>query len=911
MAFNHENTSPQRLLPPSLEDRLLRFLARGLGAMLCLMSVIGWVSLLSWSAADPSPMQATGGVTHNWLGSTGAAVADLLLQTLGIASLFALLAPMMWGIELWLAERLPGARLKLMLFPLAVLLLAGGFSALPVLGSWPLHRGIGGMLGDLNYNLLATALGNVNPARGGAVAGFLLFAVGMAALTHTIGLSWRNLLLLLKAATPLEFPDRRQNPRYVSWWGRWRQRRVQREPEPPTLDPSSNGNERRIWHDPTAVGTAAPPVYPPAGQRPPEPSLASILPLPQPVPQSAHQSAPMPDTPLAPRPMATPSVWPQTPPRQSGIGTQPVLPQMMSVNVPTVPLAATVKPPKPHDFRSPVAIAPTAPVHAAQRIAMSINFASQHSMPFGVSATSGPGGGTYNGTERRARPRDPVFEKSTESGSRSIAARFAPSSGVQAGPARAYTNTVAAQAARKPGLLNNLSFRRNTTAHQRPSLNLLMRPGTAKATPEVAAAHLQTVAGRLEHGLAEFGIAARVIDMRAGPVVTEFVIEPTPGTKLSRIVALADDIARAIGVPAVRILAHGGGYDHGSDDSNLTIGIEVPNVRAEPLLLRDVLDSDTYRTTENTLPLAVGKTTSGAPCLIDLATAPHLLVVGTPHSGKSVGLNAMILSLLFRHAPEDCRLLLIDTSMLDFGAFNAIPHLLTPVISEPARGVAALQWAAAEVSERYKRMAQLGLQDVSIYNNRVRDAKRRGEVLSRTVQTGFDPRSGLPVFEESPLAMELMPAIVVLVDEFADLMLANRHDTELAVQQLAANARNAGIHLVLATERPTPDVVTPALKAALPARMTFKLNSKAESRLVLGETGAEHLLGHGDMLLRIALTGSTRMTELRVHGALVSPEEIESVAASVRAQGAPRYVEGLGEPAAPTGSEAANWVKVG
>jgi DNA segregation ATPase FtsK/SpoIIIE, S-DNA-T family len=235
MAFEPQNSAPQRLLPPSLEDRLLRTLARGLGAALCLMSAIGWASLLSWSVADPSPMHVTGGVTRNWLGGTGAAIADLLLQTLGVASLFALLAPMMWGVELWLAERLPGARVKLMLFPLAVLILAGGCSALPLLANWPLHRGYGGMLGDLTYNMLAGALSAINPGKGGAVAGLLYFTIGMAALTHSIGLSGRDLTLLLQTSPPPAFPDRRQNRRYVSWWGRWRQRKARSEPEPPAL----------------------------------------------------------------------------------------------------------------------------------------------------------------------------------------------------------------------------------------------------------------------------------------------------------------------------------------------------------------------------------------------------------------------------------------------------------------------------------------------------------------------------------------------------------------------------------------------------------------------------------------------------------------------------------------------------
>jgi DNA segregation ATPase FtsK/SpoIIIE, S-DNA-T family len=908
---------------------MLRTLARGLGVLLCVVSVIGWLSLLSWSASDPSPMHVTGGVTRNWLGSGGAAVADILLQTLGVASLFALLAPMMWGVELWLAERLPDARLKLLLFPLAVLILAGGCSALPLPGSWPLHRGFGGMLGDLTYNLLAGALSAINPGRSGAVAGLIYFTIGAAALTHSIGMSGRDLALLLQNTPPAAFPERRQNRRPASWWARWRRRQAQPEPEPPSLDmstgdmntgdmsagnagnlnpgiePGADAAYRRIWNDPTAVNNPL--------ARVPEQRASAALSEPTPL---------LPSTPAqplnAPAPGPSKPTWQPSAPWQPGIGARAVLPQMVPIDVLSPPtanqLAASRTAAQPHQLRAPAPIPPTAPAYAANqlgRIAMHIDFHSPHRAAFKaeapttvsppVTAAANANGQPYEGPERRTRPRDKVFEKSTESGSRSIAARFAPSGLGPRGPRPRPTNsTVAMPPARKPGLLNSLSFRRSNTPHKRPSLNLLTRPSAAKPASEMATAHLRSVAGQLEHSLADFGIEARVVDIRAGPVVTEFVIEPAQSTKTTRVVALADDIARAINVSTVRILTHGSGLymdpyrDPGAAPA--LIGIEVPNARPDGVLLRDVLDSDAYRTTEDTLPLALGRTTSGHPILIDLASLPHLLVVGAPNTGKTVGLNAMVLSLLFRHAPEDCRLLLIDTSMVDFSPYNAIPHLLAPIIYEPTRAIAALQWAVTEMAERTKRMALLGLQDISLYNNRVRDAKRRSETLYRTVQTGFDSRTGLPIVEQSPLSTEVMPSIVIMVDEFADLMLFNRRDTEHAVQQLAANARATGIHLVMATQRPSPDVITPDLKAALPSRLAFKLNNKADSRNVLGETGAEHLLGHGDMLLMVELAGHHQMTRMRVHGAMVSHEEIESVAASVRAQGTPLFVPGLGDP---------------
>ena len=384
----------------------------------------------------------------------------------------------------------------------------------------------------------------------------------------------------------------------------------------------------------------------------------------------------------------------------------------------------------------------------------------------------------------------------------------------------------------------------------------------------------------LEDVLADFGVKGEVKDIKPGPVVTLYELEPARGTKSSRVIGLADDIARSMSVASVRAAVVPG---------RNAIGLELPNVRREPVLLREIFEADVYKTSAHALPLALGKSIGGEPIVADLARMPHLLVAGTTGSGKSVGVNAMVLSLLYRHAPEDCRLLLIDPKMLELSVYNGIPHLLTPVVTDPHKAVAALNWAVGEMEERYKRMASLSVRNIEMFNNRVRNAKKRGEMLSRTVQTGFD-RSGQAVFEKQKMDLEPLPHIVIVVDEFADLMSVAGKDVEVVVQRLAQMARAAGIHLIMATQRPSVDVITGTIKANFPTRISFKVTSKIDSRTILNEQGAEQLLGQGDMLFS---GGSGQI--VRVHGAFVSDEEVEAIADALRRQGPPNYVDGIGD----------------
>ncbi|MEN2976983.1 DNA translocase FtsK [Tistrella bauzanensis] len=383
----------------------------------------------------------------------------------------------------------------------------------------------------------------------------------------------------------------------------------------------------------------------------------------------------------------------------------------------------------------------------------------------------------------------------------------------------------------------------------------------------------------LEKVLEDYGVKGRIVEVRPGPVVTLFELEPAPGIKSSRVISLADDIARSMSAISARVAVIPG---------RNAIGIELPNPRRETVYLRELLASESYENTASRLALALGKDIGGVPVVADLARMPHLLVAGTTGSGKSVAINTMILSLLYRLSPDQCKFIMIDPKMLELSVYEGIPHLLAPVVTEPGKAVVALKWAVREMEGRYRAMSNLGVRNIGGYNKRVAEARDAGEVLTRTVQTGFDAETGKPVFEEQGLETEPMPYIVVVVDEMADLMLVAGKDIEAAIQRLAQMARAAGIHLIMATQRPSVDVITGTIKANFPTRISFQVTSKIDSRTILGEQGAEQLLGQGDML---HMEGGGRIT--RVHGPFVSDEEVEKVVRALKEQGMPSYIEAV------------------
>lgn len=414
-----------------------------------------------------------------------------------------------------------------------------------------------------------------------------------------------------------------------------------------------------------------------------------------------------------------------------------------------------------------------------------------------------------------------------------------------------------------------------------PPLSLL-RAAPPRAESAPGADSLQNNARLLESVLQDYGVQGRIVEIRPGPVVTLYELEPAPGIRSARVIGLAEDIARSLSVISVRIAVVAG---------RNVIGIEVPNPRRETVYLSELLGAADWGIQTGALSLALGKDISGAPVMVDLARMPHLLIAGTTGSGKSVGVNAMIISLLFRLSPEQCRLIMIDPKILELSVYDGIPHLLTPVVTEPAKAVAALKWVVREMDKRYRAMSQLSVRNIGGYNDRVNEARARGEVVTRRVQTGFDAETGKPVFEEQPLALEPLPFIVVFIDEMADLMMTAGKEIEICVQRLAQKARAAGIHVIMATQRPSVDVITGTIKANFPTRISFQVISKFDSRTILGEQGAEQLLGQGDLLY---MAGGGRIT--RVHGPFVSDDEVEGIVEYLREQGEPNYLDEVTEP---------------
>lgn len=790
MSLDTRGIDPQRLLPQSMEDRLIGWLGRAGGLFLLAGVAVLWACLLSWSVTDPSLTHATATEPRNWLGPLGAILSDLLLQTLGFAAALALLAPVMWSLELLSVERIEHGRGKLGFYPLSVLALAGALSALPVVASWPLHHGYGGVIGDGVLRLVASLFALVNAQRSGLAAGVLLWIVALALWARSIGFDSEAAVHIVRRALQNYFRDRHARA------ARTTQRvATHHDVDVDTQLPSFDDVDQRI--EPEFDHTD---------------SLGS----------GQHLREPLGPHSVVPREY-----------RGSG---------------------------RDHRFN---------PSNGA--------WSEEPAFPFldGSDAAH-----TSHIATNDLSSRETTFDAFTDAESQAIAQRFA--------PARADRKPSVAQKPNVKSVLNKNSQpaavasppkrRKPEPGWQRPSLNLLMRPVPTKPGAEFTQSALRGHARLLEDVLSDFGVKGEVKDIKPGPVITLYELEPARGTKSSRVIGLADDIARSMSLASVRAAVVPG---------RNAIGLELPNMRREPVLLREILESEAYKASDAALPLVLGKSIGGEPIVTDLARMPHLLVAGTTGSGKSVGINAMVLSLLYRHAPEDCRLIMIDPKMLELSVYNGIPHLLTPVVTDPQKAVAALNWAVSEMEERYKRMASLSVRNIDVFNNRIRNAKKRGELLSRTVQTGFD-QSGRAVFENQTMDLAPLPHIVIVVDEFADLMIVAGKDVEQAVQRLAQMARAAGIHLIMATQRPSVDIITGTIKANFPTRISFKVTSKIDSRTILNDQGAEQLLGQGDMLFS---TGAGQI--MRVHGAYVADEEVEAIADALRRQGTPIYVDGI------------------
>jgi S-DNA-T family DNA segregation ATPase FtsK/SpoIIIE len=704
------------------------------GLVLVAIAAAAWASLATWSVYDPSFNNATETPPRNLLGYWGAALADLAVQSLGLAAIVLFLPIAAWGWHMIFRTVPERRRARLFIWPVAVLMLAAALSALPQPKSWPLPNGLGGILGDF-FMAGAHVVGIMPAAAVYFLAGLAFLVVGTALLLFACGTS---------------------APALISLWA------------PRTRIPSEWANA----------------------------SLGAAMHL------AMHTGARV----------KRGFFW-----RRHKADAD-----LADAELPS--------------GREAVLNAPD----ADGRIEPSFGLA-----PFG------------------ANDGDADYEVED---------------GEEDDDGQSYRITRTKPAHRKAH--TGLRRAQHSDPYEAPPLKLLQQPRTSRGRG-VSDEVLQENARELEGVLGDFGVKGEITNVHPGPVVTLYELEPAPGTKSSRVIGLADDIARSMSAVAARVAVVPG---------RNAIGIELPNDRREIVMLRELIESPDFLDTDARLALALGKNIGGEGVVVDLARMPHLLIAGTTGSGKSVGINTMILSLIYRLSPEQCKFIMIDPKMLELSVYDGIPHLLAPVVTDPKKAVVALKWTVREMEERYKRMSKLGVRDVKGYNARVLQAEAKGEMLTRTVQTGFDRATGRAIYEQEEMDYDAMPYIVVIVDEMADLMMVAGKDIEAAVQRLAQMARAAGIHLITATQRPSVDVITGTIKANFPTRVSFQVTSKIDSRTILGEQGAEQLLGQGDMLY---MAGGGRI--MRVHGPFVSDEEVEKVVRHLKRQGVPDYLDAVTE----------------
>jgi S-DNA-T family DNA segregation ATPase FtsK/SpoIIIE len=719
---------------------LRRLLFAGYGLVLAAIAGGAWLSLATWSIHDPSFNNATQAEPRNALGTWGAIIADLSIQSLGLASIVLFLPIAAWGWHLVFRNPPERVRARLLVWPAAVLMLAAALSALPQPRSWPLPNGLGGIMGDF-FMAGAHVLGLLPAAAVYFVAGLAFLMIGTSLMLFACGTTASALVAL---------------------WA------------PKTKIPSEWANA----------------------------SLGAAMHL------AMHTSARV----------KRGFLW-----RRRKEEVDEIEADIGEISLPPPPRGKKA-------LRGDNGDGRIEPSFGARRAAARIDDEDE--------IDEDAGDDVLQPSYRITRTRE---EKRGHSSARP---------------------------------------QRNDSPYQSPPTKLL-QPARSNRGKGVSDEVLQENARELEGVLQDFGVKGEITNVRPGPVVTLYELEPAPGTKSSRVIGLADDIARSMSAVACRVAVVPG---------RNAIGIELPNDRREMVMLRELLESPDYIEADARLALSLGKNIGGESVIVDLARMPHLLIAGTTGSGKSVGINTMILSLLFRLSPEQCKFIMIDPKMLELSVYDGIPHLLAPVVTDPKKAVVALKWTVREMEERYKRMSKLGVRDIKGYNARILQAEERGDTLTRTVQTGFDRASGRPVYEQQEMDYEAMPFIVVIVDEMADLMMVAGKDIEAAVQRLAQMARAAGIHLITATQRPSVDVITGTIKANFPTRISFQVTSKIDSRTILGEQGAEQLLGQGDMLY---MAGGGRI--MRVHGPFVADEEVEKVVRHLKKQGAPEYLEAVTE----------------
>ncbi|WP_425093106.1 DNA translocase FtsK 4TM domain-containing protein [Tropicimonas sp. S265A] len=844
-----------------------------LGVVLLVVAGLLAAALWSYNPDDPGWMTSSDAPAQNWLGRTGAGIAAPLHIIIGIGGWVLPAVLLAWGVRCVLhrgSERLVG---RLIFAPIAVAVAAVYAATLVPGATWGHSFGLGGLFGDtvlgallgilplglgVSLKLVSLMLGVVMVAIVLFSAGFTrpeLARIGVFLLVGLLKVYEATLRLLGRAKTQAVAAS-------AAGWDARKARaaeravaasRARRDPTL-TAEPSLTGAPRvrradllidPVLDDPQAVPLVDDTTAVPA----PKPGLlarvrARALKMPEPElvePDPLTGEVPDPDE------ARVQSMITQAIRRRSDrvAGRSMMLPKQPA------PAAVDGLPPEPPLVRAEPPL--TAGYEVDEDALIDPVDVEGDAMPGAVSPV----------TLDRAQ----VFQRPP--------AATAAKAVVQHPVRKAVTPSRQARAEAQPALPLQPT---QADVYEHPPLSLLESADTVERH-HLSDEALEENARMLESVLDDYGVKGDIVSVRPGPVVTMYELEPAPGLKASRVIGLADDIARSMSALSARVSTVPG---------RSVIGIELPNAQREKVVLREILSGRDFGDSNLRLPLALGKDIGGEPVVANLAKMPHLLIAGTTGSGKSVAINTMILSLLYKLTPEECRLIMIDPKMLELSVYDGIPHLLSPVVTDPKKAVVALKWVVGEMEERYRKMSKMGVRNIEGYNGRVRDALSKGEMFTRTVQTGFDEETGDPVFETEESVPEALPYIVVIVDEMADLMMVAGKEIEACIQRLAQMARASGIHLIMATQRPSVDVITGTIKANFPTRISFQVTSKIDSRTILGEMGAEQLLGMGDMLY---MAGGSRIT--RVHGPFVSDEEVEEVVNHLKSFGPAEYIGGV------------------
>jgi len=885
----------ERLFDSKTQAVLERRSKELLGAALLVVGVLTAMLLMSYVPDDPSWLSATDAPAQNWLGRFGASIASPLFVIVGYGAWGFPLVFLTWGLRFILHIGSDRGLARGIFAPIAVALASVYASTHVPMPDWTHAFGLGGLFGD---TILGAVLGvvPVSATFGLKVLAFFvaIAAVGMA--LFVLGFTGRELQAVLRfmiVGFVLAYAS------VMSGIGRvvggvaggaaaMRRRAADRA-------------ERKRAHDAEAAAEAqalagemeiapqmsrAPMVARRAAAAPPKPQTAPDIPAPAAAEPKSGLRIRLPGLKKrAADPDLTPELVERTPPDMAedlpygetserikakidgAIRNRVIQKPVMQLNRSEPPVARSRGrgvPPAPFQAVD----TPEEPPLTAAQAAAQARLAMDPQMPPGPAPLPEPPltAAPLTAAKPAGIPPAPPMPQAAPM----------PHAVVQHPPKKPVQPSRQAQAEAQP----QLQFDESAVQYETPPLSLLASPSEV-VRHVLSDEALAENARMLENVLDDYGVKGDIVSVRPGPVVTMYELEPAPGLKASRVIGLADDIARSMSALSARVSTVPG---------RSVIGIELPNANREKVVLREILSARDFGDANMRLPLALGKDIGGESVVANLAKMPHLLIAGTTGSGKSVAINTMILSLLYRLTPDQCRMIMIDPKMLELSVYDGIPHLLSPVVTDPKKAVVALKWVVGEMEERYRKMSKMGVRNIEGYNGRVQDALAKGETFSRTVQTGFDDDTGDPVFETEEITPEAMPYIVVIVDEMADLMMVAGKEIEACIQRLAQMARASGIHLIMATQRPSVDVITGTIKANFPTRISFQVTSKIDSRTILGEMGAEQLLGMGDMLY---MAGGSRIT--RVHGPFVSDEEVEEIVNHLKAFGPPSYIGGVVE----------------